>query len=152
MRVLLVLTLLLTVAACSTAGPSDRSADPSVPPTSALPVPTPRPGENKARPAAPVPVPRPERPSPPFDLGQLGGATESTVVSTLGMPDNVREQQPGKVWVYRHGGCQVEVFLYPSVDVGNMAVLGTALMPDTLAEPERDRCRRDLARRMSKPQ
>jgi|GEM_PF-713254 len=145
MRELLVLTLMLTVAACSTAAPP-RAVDPS-----ASPLPTPRPGEAKTRPA--VPVPRPDRPaSAPFDLGLLGGATESTVVSMIGRPDEIREQPPGKVWVYSHGACSVEVYLYPSVDVGSMAVLGTALVPDTLAGPERERCRRSLARRTATTQ
>lgn len=153
MRALLVLTLALTVVACSTVGPPSRPADPAVS-SSPSQVPPPSPGEPGIEPSvpAPVPVPRPQRALPPFDLGQLGGATESAVVSMIGVPDEIREQQPGKVWVYNHGACRVEVYLYPSVDVGSMAVLGTALSPDTLAESERDRCRRSLARRTAKAQ
>lgn len=152
MRELLLLTLALAAAACSTAGPlpPPRQADPSV---AALPLPTPRPGEAKARPQAPVPVPRPDRPSvQPFDLEQLGGATESAVIAMIGKPDEIREQPPGMVWVYSQGTCRVEVHLYPSVDVGSMAVLGTALVPGDMANGDRDRCRRSLARRTARAQ
>ncbi len=153
MRAPLFLILGLMASACSAPGPSARTSDPLAS-AAALPLPTPRPGEARAVPPAPMPVPRPERApsSPPFDLGRLGGASESAVVSLIGLPDAIREQQPGKVWVYSHGACRVEVFLYPSVDIGSMAVLGTALVPDTLAEAERDRCRRSLARRSAKAQ
>src|SRR3546814_17563766 len=68
----------------------------------------------------------------------------------IGPPDEVRERPPGKVWVYNHGPCRVEVYLYPSVDVASMAVLGSALAPDSLADDVRDRCRRILARRTAK--
>jgi hypothetical protein len=152
MRAMLVLILAVAVSACSSVGPSQRSrpVDPSVPP----PEPAPRTGRTTAvQPEAPVPVPRPERERvEPVDLDRLGGVTESTVVATIGAPDSVREQPPGKVWIYSHGACRVEVYLYPSVDVGNMAVLGTAIVPNSLADAERERCRRDLARRTAKAQ
>lgn len=154
MRELLVLPLMLAVAACAATGPTaGRTSGRAESSISSAVLPTPRPEDAKVRPAAPTPVPRPERPSlPPFDLAQLGGATESSVVALLGAPDEIRDQSPGKVWIYNHSGCSIEVYLFPSVDVGSMAVLGTAMLPDTLADAERVRCRRNLARRTAKAQ
>lgn len=100
-----------------------------------------------------MPVPRPTPSAPtvePIDLDRLGGATEATVVERIGRPDAVREQSPGKIWVYSHNRCQVEVYLYPRVGYGTMGVLGTAILPADLSAGERDRCRRDLARRSAK--
>lgn len=153
MRRLLVLMAVLGVSACSTAGPlpPPRQPDPSVPP---MPLPTPRPGEvakPRPKPPAPVPQPRPQRETvEPYDLARLGGATESAVLGEIGQPDEIREQPPGKVWVYSQESCKVEVYLYPSVDVGSMAVLGTTLLPSDMANGERDRCRRSFARRTAK--
>jgi hypothetical protein len=98
-----------------------------------------------------VPVPRPASAKvEPFDLRTLRGATESTVVTLIGQPDSIREQSPGKVWVYNHGACQIEVHMYPSVDLGSMGVLGTAILPPSLGDGDRDRCRRSLARRTAR--
>lgn len=145
-ELLLLLIVALSTAACTAAVPPP--SQPPEPPPAVTPLPTPRPGEAKEPSDAPVPVPRPDRPAvEPFDLDQLGGATESAVTSMIGPPDEVREQPPGKIWVYSHGECRVEVYLYPSVDVGSMAVLGTAIMPSDLPNGDRDRCRRGLARR-----
>lgn len=149
MRELLVLTVALLAAGCAATVPPPPPPPPVEPPVAALPLPTPRP-EGPPKPM-PMPVPRPEHAaSEPFRLERLGGATESAVVGMIGPPDEVRDQSPGKVWVYNHGVCRVEVYLYPSVDVGSMAVLGSALTPNTLADGERDRCRRSLARRTAK--
>lgn len=149
MRELLVLTVALLVAGCAATVSPPPPPSPVEQPVAVLPLPTPRP-EGPPKPM-PMPVPRPEHAaSEPFRLERLGGATESAVVGMLGAPDEVRDQSPGKVWVYNHGVCRVEVYLYPSVDVGSMAVLGSALTPNTLAEGERDRCRRGLARRTAK--
>lgn len=156
MRRLLALTLAITTAACASAVPPPPRQGAGE--GAALPLPSPRPGEARAgegRSAAraPVPVPRPGVPPvEPFNLERLGGSTESAVVAMLGAPDETRPQPPGKVWVYRQGSCRLEVFLYPSVDVGSMAVLDTALVPNDLAAGERDRCRRGLARRTVKNQ
>jgi len=146
MRQLLALTVAILTTACSAVDlpPSQRSSDRS---TAALPVPTSRPGAAGGG-IAPVPVPRPGRPADkPFDLDRLGGATESDVLAMIGDPDEIRPQPPGKVWIYGHGSCRVEVYLYPSVDVGSMAVLGTALVPAGLPAAEQERCRRGLAHR-----
>ncbi|HEY9567693.1 MAG TPA: hypothetical protein VIR38_06355 [Thalassobaculum sp.] len=146
MRELLVLTLALLTVGCTAAVPAPP---PAAPPVTELPLPTPRP-EGPPKPLR-TPVPRPEHAEPePFRLEQLGGASEIAVVGMIGPPDEVRERPPGKVWVYNHGPCRVEVYLYPSVDVGSMAVLGSALAPDSLADDDRDRCRRSLARRTAK--
>lgn len=151
MRALLVLTLALSTAGCTAAVVPSPAPDSQVP-VAATPAPRPTPRPSELSPA-PVPVPRPSRPEvEPFDLAQLGGATESAVVVMIGHPDAVRERPPGKVWVYNQGACQVEVYMYPSVDVGSMAVLGTSLAPDTLQPSDRDRCRRGLARRTAKAQ
>lgn len=150
MRELIVLTVALTTAACATAGPPPpaRAIDPTI---ATLPLPTPRPPEPEPRADAPVPVPRPRHTAvEPFDLGRLGGAAESSVLAMIGTPDEVREQPPGKVWVYSHATCRLEVYLYPSVDVGSMAVLGTTLAPGDLADGDRERCGRSLARRTAK--
>ena len=151
MRQLLALTVAILTAACTATFPPQpqRSSDRS---TAALPVPTSRPGAAGGG-MAPVPVPRPGRSEDrPFDLDRLGGATESDVLGMIGDPDEIRPQPPGKVWVYDHGSCRVEVYLYPSVDVGSMAVLGTAMVPPGLPTAERDRCRRELAHRATAKQ
>lgn len=151
MRELIVLTVALTTAACATAGPPPPPARAIDPALGTLPLPSPRPTEPRPRADAPVPVPRPQQAAvEPFDLGQLGGATESSVVAMIGPPDEVRAQPPGKVWVYSHAACRLEVYLYPSVDVGTMAVLGTDLTPGDLASGDRDRCGRSLTRRTVK--
>lgn len=149
MRGLFVLSVLVLTAACAPTDRSDSSARPSsVSSVPDLPVPTPRPEGPAVRTATPVPVPRPDRPrAEPFDLARLDGSTEAAVVAMIGQPDEVREQSPGKVWVYRHGSCRVEVHMYPSVDVDNMAALGAAIVPSTLAQGERERCRRSLGER-----
>lgn len=149
MRQLLALTVAILTAACTTTFPPQpqRSSD-----RSAAALPTPRPGATGGG-VAPVPVPRPRRPADkPFDLDRLGGATESDVLAMIGDPDEIRPQTPGKVWIYDHGSCRVEVYLYPSVDVGSMAVLGTALVPDGLPAAEQERCRRGLAHRATAKQ
>lgn len=149
MRELLVLTAALLVAGCTATVPAPPPPPPSEPPVAALPLPTPRP-EGAPKPL-PTPVPRPDVPgAEPFQMERLGGATESSVTAMLGPPDEIVDRPPGKVWIYNHGACRVEVYLYPSVDVGSMAVLGSAINPNTLAEGERDRCRRNLARRTVK--
>lgn len=150
MRELLVLTAALLVAGCAATVPAPPAPQrPPEPKTAALPLPTPRP-EGAPKPL-PTPTPRPDTPAAePFRLERLGGATESAVVALIGQPDEIVDRPPGKVWIYSHGICRVEVYLYPSVDVGSMAVLGSALTPNTLAEGDRDRCRRNLARRTAK--
>lgn len=147
MRELLVLTAALLVAGCTAGVPAPPPPPlPAGPPAAALPLPTPRP-EGLPKPL-PTPVPRPDNPvAEPFRLERLGGATESAVVGMIGEPDEIREQSPGKIWIYTIGVCRVEVYLYPSVDVGRLAVLGSTITPGNLAESDRDRCRRGLARR-----
>ena len=72
------------------------------------------------------------------------------MLARIGHPDAIREQSPGKVWVYSQSGCQVEVYMFPRVGYGSMGVLGTAILPATLSADDRDRCRRSLARRSAK--
>jgi len=148
MRDFFVLTAVLLIAACSAVDPPPPPPAPPPPAAEALPLPTPRPDNGAASRSAPTPVARPARPQvEPFQLDQLGGATESAVTAMIGRPDEIRDQPPGKVWVYNHGACRVEVYMYPSVDVGSMAALGAAIMPAELSEDDRARCRRSLARR-----
>ena len=147
MRGFFVLTVVLLTAACSDVVPPPP-APPPPPPVETTPLPTPRPDTGAGTRSAPTPVARPARPQvEPFRLEVLGGATESAVTAMIGKPDEIRDQPPGKVLVYNQGACRVEVYMYPSVDVGSMAALGAAIMPADLPDDDRARCRRSLARR-----
>jgi len=148
MRSAFVLSALILTAAC--APPPSPTMVPEPPPeASRLPVPTPRPAAvERPRDRAPVPEPRPTvKRVEPVDLDGLRGVSVSALTRRFGAPEEIRDQPPGTVWVYRQDRCRVEVFLYPSVDVGVLTVLGATIDPPTLSDADHVGCRRDLASR-----
>lgn len=74
---------------------------------------------------------RPAEPVPP----KLVGLTEAETVDLLGAPEEQAAQPPGKVWIYRSGGCTLSVHFFPDVQKGGFHAL------DVIAEGgDRDVC------------
>jgi len=124
----LVLASALLLAGCSLPGwrrPWDTGATPAPPPPVAdsqarePPIPKARPAEPKlaARPPA-------EKPKPPG----LVGLSEAETVDLLGRPSEETDQAPGKLWLYRSGGCELSVHLFPDMDRGGFYALDYGVM------------------------
>lgn len=93
--------------------------------------------------APPVPRPRPTDPKiaklpPP----KLVGLSEAETVELLGRPAEESAQPPGKVWLYRSGGCELSVHLFPDMDHGGFYALDYTAGPDT---ESREACLRKTA-------
>ncbi|SDF62827.1 MULTISPECIES: hypothetical protein [Thalassobaculum] len=84
---------------------------------------------------------------PPVDMDTLAGADRPRLQSVLGPADEVRDQPPGEVWIYREGGCSVELYLFPQISASQYAVLGHKFLPSSLGEEERTACLTKLASR-----
>lgn len=149
MRSAFVLSAVILTASCAPPPPPTVVPEPPPVAVSGLPVPTPRPfGIGRPSEPAPVPSPRPsELRVEPIDLDALRGLSASALARRLGAPEETRDQSPGTVWIYRQDRCRVEVFLYPSVDVGVLTVLGATIDPPTLSDADHVDCRRNLALR-----
>lgn len=157
---------LLLLAACSSdrAGPAgsveavrtpsglpaaDRQPEPDRPP-----VPEPRPAiaPRGADTDAPGPgrQPAPDNSATPLDLDALAGVDRDEVLARLGPADDVRDQPPGMVWIYREGACSVELYLFPQVAAARYSVLGHKVLPASLGDRERRSCLTRLATRTRK--
>lgn len=84
---------------------------------------------------------------PPIDMDTLAGADRSRLKTVLGPADEVRNQPPGEVWIYRESGCSVELYLFPQISASQYAVLGHKVLPSSLGEGERTACLTKLASR-----
>lgn len=162
MRVFLAIACVLLLAAC--AGPAARRAAP----VAAEPAPQPVQSVDVDPIRPPLPEPRPKPPSRPLgaaatgqsgskpaqhknvsgvDVDALAGADRPSLVAILGPADEVRDQPPGEVWIYREGGCSIELYLFPQISVSQYAVLGHKFLPSSLGEEERTTCLTKLASR-----
>lgn len=120
------------------ARPTTATASPSRP---ARPAPAPPPArpavKNNGELKALRPAPRPEtggEAAAPSLPPKLVGLSEDETVGLLGRPAEESEQPPGKVWLYRAGGCQLSVHLFPDMERGGFYAL------DYAAEGGRDAC------------
>lgn len=147
MRSSLAATLLLVLAACGTkvepsAGSTDRSAA-DVPPR-----PTMRPPSIAGRPLA-EPTPKLAPPFRMVDPDALSGTDRDGLETIAGPADEIRDQPPAMIWVYREGVCTIEFYLFPRLSATELVVLGHKVLPTGLTEEERTTC---LSRLGSRPQ
>lgn len=82
-----------------------------------------------------------------IDVEALSGADRQSVRTILGPADEVREQPPGEVWIYREQECSVELYLFPQISASQFAVLGHKILPSSLGDEERTSCLTRLASR-----
>ena len=93
--------------------------------------------------APPLPRPRPpEAKIAKLPPPKLVGLSEAETVDLLGRPAEETAQPPGKVWLYRSGGCELSVHLFPDMDHGGFYALDYTASPD--GEP-RETCLRKIA-------
>ena len=168
MRLFIATACLVSLAAC--AGHAGRqeaavgarpAAEPAAVAPQRTPVPEPRPavprkpsGTGKSSAAASAEqdqsgagIPSASIPKPPVDMDTLAGVDRLQLESILGPADEVRDQPPGEVWIYREGGCSVELYLFPQISASQYAVLGHKFLPSSLPEEERTACLTKLASR-----
>lgn len=165
MRLFIATACVLLLTACAaTVGqqPAQVSPEPQLQPSAEgaarPPVPEPRPklarrtpapagGQAKAVPQA---TPEPATPRidvPSIDVDALAGADRQSIRAILGPADEVRDQPPGEVWIYRENGCSIELYLFPQISAAQYAVLGHKILPSSLADEERTSCLTKLASR-----
>lgn len=166
MRLFIATACVLSLAACAgTAGRQDAAigvqpvAKPAAAPSVRAPVPEPRPAVprrdrkrasgagSQDRSGSDIPAASIST-RPPVELDTLAGADRSKLASVLGPADEIRDQPPGEVWVYREGGCSVELYLFPQISASQYAVLGHKFLPSSLGEEERRACLTKLASRI----
>lgn len=114
------------------AAPNTAAAQPVVPP------PPPRPvakaAELKTLRPAPRPTPEHEAAGAAPLAPKLVGLSEDETIDLLGHPAEESTQPPGKIWIYKAGGCQLSVHLFPDMDRGGYYAL------DYSADGSRDTC------------
>lgn len=134
-------TALLGLSACAAVGP-DQPAPPARPAGTAAsgraPSPVaPPPARPTVKPTAELgalrPPPRPGADAPAVPP-KLVGLSEDETVTLLGPPSEEAVEPPGKVWLYRAGGCQLSVHLFPDMEKGGFYAL------DYAADSGRDAC------------
>lgn len=140
------LTAVLALSACAGLGLDDTQAPsrPAVTPSRPQPAVAPPPARPGARAPAELnalrPSPRPTiaaAPGPAVTAAtppRLVGLSEDETVILLGHPAEETQQPPGKIWLYRAGGCQLAVHLFPDMEKGGFYAL------DYGAEGGRDSC------------
>jgi len=101
--IVVVTVLVLALGACAKRAPVVHTPTATPPPMEASP-PTPTP---------PVKKPPPKKPAaPPVAEGPgvvLTGLSQPEVVSAFGQPQEQRDSNPGRIWIYRAGACEVEI-------------------------------------------
>lgn len=164
MRVFIVSACALSLVACA-GNPGRQEAavgvqpvsKPSVSAVGRTPVPEPRPAvprrssgsggtagsAGQSQPVASIPPAS----VPVVDMDTLAGADRPKLEAVLGPADEVRDQPPGEVWIYRVDGCAVELYLFPQISASQYAVLGHKFLPASLDEKERTACLTKLASR-----
>ncbi len=88
---------------------TEPASDGAAPPlqTSALP---PAPGATPTAPAHAIPPPPPPKPAPPVETVRLVGLDRGATQELLGPPALESEAASAKVWQYKAGPCQLEIF------------------------------------------
>jgi len=118
------LGLLLLASGCATV---EDMFKPAPPPRPAAARPAPRPAARPARPpaAVPAPVQQAALPSPVEEVAvpALKGAPASRVEAVLGAPAVRQPNGAGERWSWRAQGCTLDLFLFPDVATGGLAVL-----------------------------
>ena len=163
MRLFFAIACVLSLAACAGVSGKQPAAvgiqpapTPGIAGAGNVPVPEPRPAVPRRAPARSKPAPVETVAKAPADtvpparlvaLDTLAGADRTRIQSVFGPADEVRDQPPGEVWIYREGGCSVELYLFPQVSAAQYAVLGHKLLPSSLADEERAACLAKLASR-----
>jgi hypothetical protein len=113
------LTVLLALSACTT---RERVAEAPV----VAPVETPPP----ETPAAAVKKP-PPKPAPPADTKApditLAGLSRPEVMATLGDPQEQKDSNPGRTWIYHSGTCTVEILFLLDVTRNDEFVVDSRL-------------------------
>jgi hypothetical protein len=125
---------------------------PPPPPPSAAPPPPPskpraKPNETR-RQVALVP---PKPPVPVTPPPQIVGLSDAGLLETLGRPEDQRDVPPAKIWRYRSGDCELDIFLYLDVARNRFHALQYDARPPNNAPAARDQClvrlREDAAQR-----
>lgn len=98
------------------------------------------------------PVPRPERkPAPPPlalneptpaapSLQALIGMAQPQTLERLGAPEAIGSQPPAKVWRYKAGNCELDLYFYLDLRSGQMRTLHYAFKGDADDTAKQQRC------------
>lgn len=139
------LVIVLGVAGCAprTAPPAPavRVVEAPPPPPHHRHRPVPRP---ERKPAAPQPALNKPTPAAPA-LQALIGMNQPLTLDRLGAPEAIDSQPPAKVWRYKAGKCELDLYFYLDLRSGQMRTLHYAFTGDADNTAKQQECLRAIA-------